>query len=284
LLLVCSAGYNINMRDCANGKTALIAVALMRTLDDCSAAELEDEVDHPDGATPSCTQAHLAELTRQLLARGADPAVLDNNGNSALHHAAKRGAPALISLYLQWAAQRQGDSSLSTLSDFVNHRNIFGNTPLHYAFYTAHQGQHHVHALQLLLSAGLSPSQPVNAAMQTPLELFAAPEIGFSREVCHKMLRMSVGKVMEQVQTKKKVIKRRGQNRMQRQASGENSLGFERAHSAFFYLFSPANSSVLRHFRWQRALPDRGGDGGEIISDRRSDGAGSTLCSSTSLA
>lgn len=213
------------MRDCANGKTALIAVALMRTLDDCSADELEEEVDHPDGATPSCTQAHLAELTRQLLARGADPTVLDNNGNSALHHAAKRGVPALISLYLQWAAQPYADSGLTQLSEFVNHRNIFGNSPLHYAFYTAHQGQHHVHALQLFLSAGLSLSQPLNAAKQTPFELFAAPELRFSREVCHKMLRMSVGKVLEQVQTKKKVIKRRGQARTQNQASDQHSLG-----------------------------------------------------------
>ena len=209
LCLLCSAGLNINARDCSSGKTALMAIAQAPPMERCPEEQIEDELNQTDGASLFLRQPHAAHLTRELLKRGADPTVVDNGGSTPLMYAAHQGQAALVSLYLQWAAATQKDATLVSLatSPFVSRVNSFKSNALHYAFYCAHQTPSHVDCIRSLLSAGMSLDSPRNNLGRTPLQMFAAPNSDSGEDVCNLVLKQRVRRVMEQVHPPKKEIK-----------------------------------------------------------------------------
>lgn len=197
---------DINMRDAANGKTALHAVAEMKTMADPDSLVGDSE-------SAYTTETYICHLTRELIERGADPNIVDANGNTPLHVAAHRGLPALISLLLQWNAKQEAGASLSSaeLSSFVTAVNVFGNTALHYAFYTAHHSERHAAGLSLLLSLGLEVRSPKNRQGLSPLQLFAAFDSDVGKKICKEQLKMNMEDVQAVVEPARKIVKKKGQ-------------------------------------------------------------------------
>ena len=206
------AGWNINNRDIANGKTILHAIAQNDTIEN-------DQTTFTECDSSYTTSSMLCEWTAKALVRGADPTIVDDNGNTPLITAVHHGQPELVSLYLQWNAlnEARSDPTRSSIqsiskSSFLHHANIYGNTCLHYAFYMAFKSEQHFTCLKLLLSTnGWSDVHlPKNKLNQSPLELFTAPESPFGQRVCREILKMKPQQVQLECHPPRKRVKRRG--------------------------------------------------------------------------
>jgi len=108
-----------------------------------------------NGWTPlhvACRHSKDKSVPEFLHAQGADPLILDNNGNSILHHAAEKGNLIGISFALQFRD--------------VNLRDKDGKTPLYYGV----KENASIDALQLLLDAGADPEIRRNNSNKTAID------------------------------------------------------------------------------------------------------------------
>jgi len=151
-------GDRVNEADCL-GWTALHHACFHDRLDNVRVL-IDFQADVNATANNGWTPLHLAcryskdkSLLEFLLAQGADPLILTNDGRSILYFAASKGNLIGISFALQFCD--------------VNLRDKDGKTPLYYG---VHENAS-IDALQLLLDAGADPEIRNNTNYKTAIDL-----------------------------------------------------------------------------------------------------------------
>ncbi len=109
-----------------------------------------------------------APLVTRLLAAGADPAEMDDAGNTALHCAAVRGNSEALKILLAHPSGKQlvnVQNGITFQSGTTSCVGIYCATPLHVAFEAGD-----IQSIKLLLGAGASLTQHTNSIGMTPIE------------------------------------------------------------------------------------------------------------------